>query len=339
MKLITGGGTGGHLSIAKVLCETYNELEIRPFYIGSTYGQDRAWFDGYPGFKKTMFLPTTGVVNKGKIGQIGALLTILKQAFVCKKFLKTNNIKVVISVGGYAAAPASLAALMTKTPLYIHEQNAKIGRLNKLLKPFSKEFFSSYEKTSPIRDYPVSKRFFEAYRLRKSVKTILFLGGSQGASAINELALSLSAWLHKKNITILHQCGKNDEKKVLDFYKKHKIPAHVFAFSENIETFMYKSDIAISRAGAGSVWELCAAGLPTLFIPYPYAANDHQYYNAKTLSEEGLAITVKQNSINEIKIKEWIENIDVTKISQQLHSRISPGGAKAIIKRIESECT
>ncbi len=336
MILITGGGTGGHLAIAKALCEAYNELEIRPFYIGSTYGQDKDWFEKYPGFKKTIFLPTTGVVNRRGLRRISALANILKQAFMCKSFLKTHEIKSVISVGGYAAAPAALAALMVGIPLYIHEQNAKKGRLNQILKPFAKEFFSSYEKKSPVHNYPVSKRFFKAYRHRKSVQTILFLGGSQGASAINELALSLALWLHENGIHIIHQCGKHDEKKVLNFYKKHKIPAQVFAFSEHIDSFMYQSDIAISRSGAGSVWELCAAGLPTLFIPYPHAARNHQYENAKALEEECLTAIIKQDELNMDEVKKWIKSVDVAKISTALHKRISPGGAKAIIKRIES---
>lgn len=338
MIVITGGGTGGHLSIAKSLCEALNDEGIRPLYIGSNYGQDRAWFEGYPGFEKSLFLPTTGVVNQKGLGKLKALGKIINQSFTCKKLLKERGIKAVISVGGYAAAPAAFGAVISKTPLYIHEQNAITGRLNGLLKPFSKVFFSSYDNTSPTKDYPVSRHFFEAYRPRNELKKILFLGGSQGAKAINDLALTLAPWLHDKGISIIHQCGTSDFERIQKCYKNLEIPANLFAFSKSLHQILHESDVAIARAGAGSVWELCAAGIPTLFIPYPYAASDHQYHNAKVLADEGLATLMRQETLESEKVKNWIERVNIPHISSLLHLRIAPNGAKAIIKEVLRGC-
>jgi UDP-N-acetylglucosamine--N-acetylmuramyl-(pentapeptide) pyrophosphoryl-undecaprenol N-acetylglucosamine transferase len=338
MIVITGGGTGGHLSIAKSLCEAFNEEEVRPFYIGSTHGQDKTWFEGYPGFKKTIFLPTTGVVNQKGFKKMLALKNIFQQAFTCKTFFKEQNIKAVISVGGYGAAPGAFGALMCGIDLYIHEQNAINGKLNGLLKPFAKSFFSSYDENSPIKDYPVSKLFFEAYRPKKELKTLLFLGGSQGARAINDLALELAPWLNEHKIRIIHQCGDKDFQRVKSFYEKHNLDAQLFSFSKSLHEIFYEADAAIARSGAGSVWELCAAGVPALFIPYPYAAKDHQYYNAKALVDKGLATLMRQDEIEIKKVQEWILNLDVTSLSNKLHKQIEPGGAKSIAKEVLRGC-
>jgi UDP-N-acetylglucosamine--N-acetylmuramyl-(pentapeptide) pyrophosphoryl-undecaprenol N-acetylglucosamine transferase len=338
MIVITGGGTGGHLSIAKAFCEAFNDEGIRPIYIGSTYGQDKSWFEGYPGFESTLFLPTTGVVNQKGFGKVQALAKILRQAFTCRALFKKRGVKAVISVGGYGAAPGAFGALMAKVPLYIHEQNAVSGRLNALLKPFAKAFFSSYEPNSSIKDYPVSKRFFEAYRSRNELKTLLFLGGSQGAKAINDLAIELAPWLHVKGIKIIHQCGNSDFQRVQSFYEKHDIPAKLFAFSQTLHETLREADVAIARAGAGSVWELCAAGVPTLFIPYPHAASDHQYHNAKALMDEGLCTLIRQSELEPQKVKSWLEELNIASINQALHQRIESGAAKAIVKEVLRGC-
>ena len=339
MTLLTGGGTGGHLSIAKALCEAYNEKDVRPFYIGSTNGQDRKWFEGYPGFQKTLFLDTKGVVNQKFIGKFISLTNIVKSAFTCKEFMKQNGITKVITVGGYSAAPASFAALMSGIPLYIHEQNAATGRLNKLLRPFAKAFFSSYEEQSPVRDYPVSYKFFNNRRVKDELKTIIFLGGSQGATFINSLAKDIAVRLNDRGIKIIHQCGKHDYNDLKEFYEKNDLHVDLFDFSKNIHVKMQEAEFALSRAGAGSLWELCAACVPTLFIPYPYAASDHQYYNAKILKDKNVSFVKRQNEITPEYVLNLLEKIDIKEISKELKNIIHPHGANKIIDWIENGCS
>ena len=155
---ITGGGTGGHLKIAKVIKEELNKRGIKPIYIGSTSGADKEWFENDSGFEEKYFLHSGGVVDKKGLKKIVSLGTIIKLSFQAKKILKSHNIKAVFSVGGYSAAPASFAAVLTNTPLFIHEQNAHIGSLNKFLKPFSKRFFNTFLYNEP---YPVDEIFFK----------------------------------------------------------------------------------------------------------------------------------------------------------------------------------
>lgn len=333
MIAITGGGTGGHLAIAKAICEIYNQEGVKPIYIGSQNGQDRDWFEGYLGFSKSYFLQTRGVVNKRGFGKISSLANIVQKSFTCKAIFKQHQIEKVFSVGGYSAAPASIASILCKKPLFIHEQNAIIGRLNKVLRPFSKEFFSSYE--GFFDPYPVSMRFFETKRVRKELKTILFLGGSQGATFINNLAKSLAPRLQEEGIEIIHQCGKKDYEVLKEFYETHQIKADLFAFSDALHVKMQEADFAISRAGASSLWELVANGLPTFFIPYPYAANDHQFFNAQSLVDKKLAFLKREEEVSSDDILSLLKSIKLEPISSKLEAHILPNGAKHIVEIVE----
>lgn len=335
MIAITGGGTGGHLVIAKAIKEELNRRGIKPLYIGSTAGQDKSWFENDSGFEQTYFLESQGVVNKKGLRKILALWTIIRSAFTCKTLFKKHHIRYVFSVGGYSAAPASFGALLSGIPLYIHEQNAIQGKLNSLLRPFCKAFFSSYDKDAIFTNYPVSEAFFAIRRERTQLKTIIFLGGSQGASFINALAQKLAPLLHEEGISIIHQTGKKEFEAMKAFYDDHHIPADVFDFSKEIPAKLALADFAISRSGASTLWELCAATVPALFIPFPHAAANHQYFNAKVLADEKLALILSQNSeIDPIILLDEIKQIDLSYVSKELAHKIQKDGAKEIVDRI-----
>ncbi len=334
MLAITGGGTGGHLSIAKAVCEELNKRGIKPIFIGSTKGQDRVWFENFEGFSRCYFLQTSGVMDKKGFSKIVSLKDIMKQSFRCKDIFKAHGIKKVFSVGGYSAAPAAIACVLSRKKLFIHEQNAYIGRVNRLVKPFSKEVFGSYDNATFKIDYPVREDFFASYRIRKELKTILFLGGSAGARFINNLAKQMALDLQKNNIKIIHQCGQVDFDELKRFYAKHDIEVDLFAFSKNLHEKMNSADFAISRAGASSLWELVASGLPTFFIPYPYAANNHQFFNAKSLSDKGLGFVMAQNDINVADVLKIIQNVNLSEISQKLSTQISKNGVEKMVDKI-----
>ncbi len=336
MIAITGGGTGGHLAIAKAFANELNSRGIKAIFIGSSSGQDKMWFENSDIFEATYFLNSSGVVNKRGFGRLKSLINILNLAFKCKKIFKFHKVSSVISVGGYSAAPAAFGAIICGKKLYIHEQNALIGRLNLILKPFAREFFSSY--FEPKFDYPVDEKFFKISRIRKNLNTILFLGGSQGANFINNLALSLAKDLDKNGIKIIHQCGQKDYETIVEKYKELNIKAEVFAFSKDIDLFMSRADFCISRAGASTIWELCAASLPTLFIPFPYAANNHQFYNAKFLNDQNAAMVLKEDEIDSKNLLNIIYNLNLEDISQKLINLLNKNGSKVIIDRILQDC-
>lgn len=332
--IFTGGGTGGHLVIALSLAEAAKKRGHRVMFIGSQSGQDRQWFGESTLFEEAHFLDTTGVVNKSGFGKIGALWKILKAVAISKNLIAEFKADAVVSVGGFSAAPAAVAAVAGKTPLYIHEQNAITGKLNRLLRPYAKGFFSSYERGENRCDYPVNPLYFEKARVRDTIKTVIFLGGSQGAKFINDLALQIAPWLDHGGIHIIHQCGLKEEERVRAAYKEMGIHAEVYGFTTEIVELISRSDFAISRSGASTLWELCAAQVPAFFIPYPSAAGDHQYHNAQYILQSDCGWCERQNGDLVEKLQKAILG-DIAPKSEALASLIAPEGAVRIIEKIE----
>ncbi|MDD3595871.1 MAG: UDP-N-acetylglucosamine--N-acetylmuramyl-(pentapeptide) pyrophosphoryl-undecaprenol N-acetylglucosamine transferase [Sulfuricurvum sp.] len=332
--IFTGGGTGGHLVIALSLAETARERGHRVIFIGSASGQDRQWFGDSDLFEDTYFLDTTGVVNKKGLGKLNALWKIFKALLVSRSIIRDFHADAIVSVGGFSAASAAIAALTTKTPLFIHEQNAITGKLNKLLRPYAKGFFSSYEEGDNHCDYPVNPRYFQNARLRDAVKTVIFLGGSQGAKFINDLALEIAPWLNEGKIHIIHQCGLKEEERVKKGYADLGIDAEVYGFTTKIAELVERSDFAISRSGASTLWELCAAGVPAFYIPFPYAAADHQFHNARYIIDHDAGWCERQGDGLAQKLQEAILS-DIRPKSEMLRHLIAPEGAVEIIEKIE----
>ncbi|MCD4756947.1 MAG: undecaprenyldiphospho-muramoylpentapeptide beta-N-acetylglucosaminyltransferase [Arcobacteraceae bacterium] len=328
--LITGGGTGGHLSVAKSFIDEFYARGYKVIFIGSTKGQDKKWFENYPLLSHTYFMNTKGVVNQNFLGKIVSLFMILKAVISSTKIIKKHNISKVISVGGFSAAAASFAAIITRTDFYIHEQNSVMGRLNTITSKFAKEIFSSYLESSKVKDYPIAQNFFEHQRVRSEVKTIIFLGGSQGATAINDFALKVAPKLTQMGISIIHQTGKNDFEKIKKKYEELEIDVDVFDFSKQLLEKMDKADFAVSRAGASTLWELVALGIPTLFIPFPYAAANHQYYNAKYLLDNNLCFLQNQNELDENYFFQCL-NDNIALKSERLLNTIHKDAVKNIV--------
>jgi len=325
--LMTGGGTGGHLAIIKAVKEKLQSKIL--IYVGSTKGQDKQWFENDDDFNEKYFFETRGVVNQGGLGKVKSLFMMVGATLKAIKLIRKHKAKVVFSVGGFSAAPMAFAAKLTGTPLVIHEQNAALGSLNKLLKPYATHFISSYLDESPIKAYPIKEVFFDNARVREEVKTIIFLGGSQGAKAINTLALDIAPKLKENNIRIIHQAGVNHVEEVEKSYKDLNIEAEVFGFTTKLAEYMNEADFAIARAGASTLWELSATALPTLYIPYPYAASDHQYYNAQFLVEKNLAWVMRESEIEKEKVFSLLQG-DLSKVSQGLIESVEKDGSQKI---------
>ena len=338
---ITGGGTGGHLNIARCLLEAALNLGLECIYIGSQSGQDKKWFENEAKFKEKYFLPSSGVVDKKGLAKIKALFHILNLSLKARKILKAQKIQAVFSVGGYSAAAASFGALLAGTPLFIHEQNSKSGSLNSLLKPFAKGFYTAFDKNPT--PYPVSEKFFQKARVRKGLKTLIFLGGSQGASFINDLALKIAPKLNEVGVKIIHQCGSKDLAKCQEFYENSGINAECFDFSEHLADKMSEADLAVSRAGASTVFELCASTLPAVFIPYPFAAKNHQFFNAKFLLDKNLCQIFTQNELKNDEQQHYksllnsIFAMNLPQISNELKGIAQPNGAKILLERALGE--
>ncbi|GHV02301.1 UDP-N-acetylglucosamine--N-acetylmuramyl-(pentapeptide) pyrophosphoryl-undecaprenol N-acetylglucosamine transferase [Campylobacterota bacterium] len=327
MIAITGGGTGGHLAIVRSVKNALVQSGVKPIYIGSTAGLDRAWFENDDGFLERFFLPSGSVMNRGFFGKIVAVFNILRLVFRACKILRSRRVTALLSVGGYSAAPAAFAAIALRIPLIIHEQNAVRGSLNRLLAPFAKSFYSAFEPT--FLDYPVAQEYFDRARIRRRLKTVIFLGGSQGARAINDYALLVAPILAKNRVRIIHQTGERDYERVSNFYRDHEIEANCFAFTDRLIDFVSRADLAVARSGASTLFELTANGLPALFVPYPHAARQHQLHNAHFLSQRDLAWCVNERHLT-VEILEALLHSSLEEMSVELPKAIAPDGAKTL---------
>ncbi len=360
---ITGGGTGGHLSIAKALGVECAARGFSAIYIGSQSGQDRAWFESSAIFGAKYFLDSTGVVNKRGLGLVKSLFLQAKAVRKSAAILKAHGVDCVISVGGFSAGGASFAAILRRIPLFIHEQNSTMGTLNSLLAPFAKAVFGSFalnRKNFIQTSYPINLDFKKTARIRgqngventqnngiesaakapnsAKIETILFLGGSQGAKAINDFALKIAPKLRKMGIKIIHQCGKNDFTRISDGYAElfganfaQDGAITLFDFDKNLLQWVQKADLCVSRAGASSLWELAANALPCYFVPYPYAAKNHQFSNALFLKNQGLCEVVEQKDLDERAFLAYLECADFAAISAKLFALDFQNGAREII--------
>lgn len=339
MIVITGGGTGGHLAIARALAQELHKREIPAIYIGSLYGQDQMWFGqklesseldsslaskSSELFQECYFLNTSGVVNKKGFKKLASIYAQLRAMWGVRKIFARHGVQAVISVGGFSAGPASLAAIMLRKPLFIHEQNAIQGRLNSLLAPFAKAVFNSFH--PPFPPYPIKQEALQSRRIRTEFQSIIFIGGSQGAKAINDLALQAAPKLLARGIRIIHQCGERDLDRVRQAYMeldssllKSRESAELeskrldsssaqepstaprltlFGFDKDLIKHLDKADICVARAGASSIWENAALSLPTIYIPYPYAANNHQHHNASYFTRQGLGLMITEQDLS-----------------------------------------
>jgi UDP-N-acetylglucosamine--N-acetylmuramyl-(pentapeptide) pyrophosphoryl-undecaprenol N-acetylglucosamine transferase len=331
---ITGGGTGGHLMIAQALAEAAKKAGHEVIFIGSTSGQDRKYFQDSPLFDRVYFLKTTGVVNQKGFGKIKALFRVLMAFFQAISILKKEGVEATYSVGGFSAAPASFASLFTSIFLFIHEQNAVEGRLNSLLKPYAKGFISAYDKNSTIKGYPVKEVFYESARVRNKLERIIFLGGSHGAKAINDLALDVAMHLQNMGIKIIHQAGEADYERVKKAYEKLGVEVDLYSFTKELPTLIAKADFAISRSGASTLWELTTNGCPALYIPYPYAAGDHQYQNAKFIVDNNMGWCIRENQNPKEKLLEILKELNLEQKSKKLLNHSTKDVAKKMIDEV-----
>jgi len=302
--VIAGGGTGGHVTPALALGEALRERGERVLFLGSERGLETKLVPA-AGFELAA-LPSQQVMGRSLLGRVRGVLGILRCSSAARRELKRVAADVVISVGGYAAMPAILAAVLTRTPMALVEPNAIPGRVNRLSSRFARRVFAGFEvaaqrlaagdrgrcvgiplRRSLIDAFPTS----EARREATSPFRLLVFGGSQGARQINEAMMSAATRLAALEIEIevFHCTGKADLQRVQRAYDEAGLRAEVVSFEPNLPQRYLWADLAICRSGALTVAELALAGLPSLLVPYPYAADDHQAANAEELERRGAA--------------------------------------------------
>ena len=311
--VIAGGGTGGHLfpgmSIAEAFLERENGNEI--LFVGTEKGIEARILPG--GKFPLKMIQASPLKGKPLLGKVRAIWSMRKAVLEAFSILKNFQPDLVVGVGGYASGPALLAASILGMKRVIHEQNVVPGMTNRLLRWFSHRIFVSSKET--VRFFPRGKTVVTGNPVRREILsclpfvsrsgmngrfTLFVLGGSAGAHRINEAMMEALEFLEeiKPFVRIIHQTGSLDVDSVLEGYKEKGFDAMVKPFFKDIGTYYRLSDLVICRAGASTLSELAVCGKSVLFIPYPYAAHNHQLINAQRLVDYGAARMIREEELN-----------------------------------------
>ncbi len=313
--VIAGGGTGGHLFPGIAVAE---EFRIRGaagdiLFVGTVHGIEARVIprEGY-GIK---FVRAEGLVGKTFFRKLKALAVFLLSLFDSYRIIRLVRPSLVVGVGGYASVGMLLSAHIKGIPTMILEQNSVPGFANKFLGRFVDAVAVTYQES--IGYFPAEKTFLtgnpvrknilhkdelkanELFQLDKKMFTVFISGGSLGASSINNSAVEALNYMLdlRQNIQFLHQTGDKDFEKVTEAYRRLGFKGIVAPFIYQMAEAYTVADLVICRAGATTLAEITAIGKPALLIPYPYAASNHQEYNARKLEDMGAARIILDKSL------------------------------------------
>lgn len=310
--IISGGGTGGHifpaLSIAEALKKRFPNVEILFVGAENRMEMEKIPAAGYP----IVGLPVAGFDRKNLFRNISVLLKLRKSLMLAKKTLKDFCPDIAIGVGGYASGPTLKMASRLGIPTLIQEQNSYAGVTNKLLAKKAAKICVAYEGMerffpkekivltgNPVRQNLLAKagdktEAYSFFGLSPSKKTILIVGGSLGARTINDSIMQAISQFSASDVQLLWQSGKVYHEALKRELSENGNPVdiHLHDFIFRMDLAYSVADLVVSRAGAGSISELCLLGKPAVLVPSPNVAEDHQTKNALALVRKNAAILV-----------------------------------------------
>lgn len=301
--VIFAGGTGGHVFPALAVAEQLRELGYQVSWVG-TAERIEARLVPAAGFAFHC-MTQQGLRGKGLLGYIKAPFSLMRSVWQARQRIKACNADLVLGFGGYTAGPGGVAAKLARVPLLIHEQNAAPGLTNKLLAKIADRTllgFAAAQATLGTGEWvgnPVRREVFDASKKVQrgcSPLRLLVVGGSLGAQVLNEqVPAAMKKW-RGGAIGITHQVGQGRSAETLQRYQDSasEVSVAVHEFIEDMAKAYAQHDIIICRAGALTVAEIAAAGIPSVLVPYPHAVDDHQTRNAEVLVMKKAAVLITQ---------------------------------------------
>jgi len=311
---IACGGTGGHLfpglAVAEVLKNRGHEvlLLISEKQIDTIAVGNRKEF-------RIQKIPAVGLTKLVSMQFFSFLMKFMSGLAACLRTYRLFKPEAVLGMGGFTSTGPILAGRITGLPTFIHESNAIPGKANRLNALLSEKVLLGFEECAryfpnkivevtgtPIRDSlrsPVDRsQALKNLRLKSGLRTVLVMGGSQGAHGINEAVVAVLRQFVEKEVQFIHLTGKEDANYVYECYRREGIPAFVSAFYDRMEEAYTVADLAVARSGAASLTELSYFGLPTILIPYPLAAENHQFLNAQIFARHDVAEVLEESRVN-----------------------------------------
>ncbi|PYC00586.1 undecaprenyldiphospho-muramoylpentapeptide beta-N-acetylglucosaminyltransferase [Pseudomonas protegens] len=302
--LIMAGGTGGHVFPALACAREFQARGYSVHWLGTPRGIENELVPaaGLP----LHLINVTGLRGKGKLSLLKAPFVLIKAVLQARRIIRQLKPVCVLGFGGYVTGPGGVAAKLSGVPVIVHEQNAVAGTANRLLVPLAARVCEAFPDTFGASDSrrttgnPVRTELFldtprEALAGRKV--RLLILGGSLGAEPLNKLLPEALAQVAPElRPEVFHQAGKNHDEVTAERYRAVGVEAQVQPFIKDMAQAYGWADLVVCRAGALTVSEMAAAGLPSMLVPLPHAIDDHQTRNAEYLAREGAAFLMPQRT-------------------------------------------
>ena len=343
---IVASGTGGHVIPAKNIASILIDSHYTVTWIGTRHGIENQIVND----KRICFeyLDSSGIRGKSIIHMIKGTINLFRSILQSLAHIKKEKPIFVMGFGGYVTVPVSVAAFIMRVPVYAHESNSIPGTANKINNLMSKTTFQTFPETfsdckkiihsgNPIQEsFSNITRPEIKYKNRKETLNILIFGGSQGARFFNQTIPNCISKFGNK-FKIKHISGNNNRISVERIYNSHNISSDVLEFSHEMDLLYDWSDIVISRAGSMTLSEICKAGRAAILVPFQYATDRHQYYNAKFLEDSMAAIIVEENDsfsqvLNKCLSKFYSDQEILLKLSKN-GKKLFPEDSSAIILR------
>jgi len=339
--LLAGGGTGGHVIPALAVAEELRAGGHDVAFVGSARGLETRLVPdaGFP-----LHLVHIGQLNRVSLAtRLRTLVGLPLAVLSAMRILRTFRAQVVIGVGGYAAGPATMAAVLLRIPIILFEPNVVPGYANRSVARFAANAAVHFAQTGKwfrhfeVTGVPVRPAFFSLPARRSTPPTLLVFGGSQGARALNNLMIQAAPKLLERipGLRIVHQTGAHSFG-ALQVVMAAAAPAvEVRAFIDDMAQAFADADLIVCRSGASTVAEIAAAGKCALFVPFPGAADDHQLRNAELLASEGAALLIPEAELTAEKFVDQIVALlsdppRMAQMGERAHQLAHPGAAARI---------
>jgi UDP-N-acetylglucosamine--N-acetylmuramyl-(pentapeptide) pyrophosphoryl-undecaprenol N-acetylglucosamine transferase len=345
--VIAGGGTGGHLFPGIAVAQEFQSAAAAAVtFLTSPKSVTARILERY-GFPWEV-IASRALKGQGLWSRVRTLLGLPGSVWEAKARLRVLGPQLVLGMGGYASGPVGVAAYLLGIPLAIHEQNAIPGVANRWLAKLAGRIFLSFPDTAGHfpRDRavwtgnPIRAEFFAAFPERPALPfTVLLMGGSQGAHSLNLAALAALPLLAdlRDRLQFLHITGEEDREEVAAAYEKAGFAAEVAAFTPEVPAWMGRAHLVVCRAGASTLAELTALGRGALLVPFPFAANNHQEFNARFLADAGAGeLILNKDFTGEVlagKIKHLLARPEILPdMESASRSLAKPDAAKEIVR-------
>ena len=303
--VIMAGGTGGHIFPGLAVARELRARGVPVTWLGAAGAMETRLVP--PQGIAIDTLPIAGIRGKGKLALLGAPFRIMRAVRAAGFALRARKPRAVVAFGGFASGPGGLAGRLLGVPLIVHEQNRAPGMTNRILARFCRRllvgFPGSFAQREELVGNPVRAEIAAIaapeQRLagRSGPLRVLVVGGSQGARVLNQaLPAAVAALAGRGQFQIRHQSGEKLFAEAQAAYQQAGVPAEVSPFIADMAQAFAWADLVVCRAGASTLAELCAVGVPAVLVPFAAAVDDHQTRNAQYLVEHGAAVLLKQDA-------------------------------------------